>query len=102
MKRGEKVAKRPNLFYGTKQEKKKPKSSYLASNRLNYQPCASVQTIGNVSQGLAFASSASPPAQKGLETTVSIETGHENLRVLAVLFKRIASVRKFKKTCDEI
>ena len=27
-----------NFFYGTKQEKKKPKSSYLASNRPNYQP----------------------------------------------------------------
>ena len=38
MKRGQKVAKRPNFFYEAKQEKKKPKSSYLASNRPNYQP----------------------------------------------------------------
>ena len=39
MKRGQKVAKRPNFCNGAKQEKKKPKSSFLASNRPNYQPC---------------------------------------------------------------
>ena len=31
--RGQKVAKKPNFFFEAKQEKKKPKSSYLASNR---------------------------------------------------------------------
>ena len=42
MKRGQKVAKRPNFFYEAKQEKKKPKSSYLASNRPNYQPWSKI------------------------------------------------------------
>ena len=40
--RGQKVAKKPNFFFEAKQEKKKPKSSYLASNRPKYQPCLSL------------------------------------------------------------
>ena len=40
VKRGQKEAKRPNFFFEAKQEKKKPKSSYLASKRPIYQPCS--------------------------------------------------------------
>ena len=48
--RGQKVTKKPNFFFEAKQEKKKPKSSYLASNRPNYQPWL----LGNVINIMTF------------------------------------------------
>jgi hypothetical protein len=39
VKKGQKVAKWPKKIFEAKQEKKRPKSSYLASKRPKYQPC---------------------------------------------------------------
>ena len=71
--RGQKVAKKPNFFFEARQEKKKPKSSYLASNRPNYQPCYSVASSNLFINSLLF-----PSFTKGIPKAAKPRDEREN------------------------